>query len=324
VLGGKLPQLRRSELAPVHFRSLRLRLALLWLVCWAGCGRAPELAQRDAARAQQAAPPPGLFLYAVQRDGRVSHLLGTIHLGFGFDEVLTQQARERFARSKQVITETELTTDSAARLMRAALLPPEQSLEQMLGAQSWQKLQARLGTQLPGAVLTHLRPWLPAVLLGIDDLKHALDQLRPGKSAHMMDLELTQQARSAGKSVRHLESVDEQIALFAEIPGEEQLSELNHALSSDSALQSRALVEAFASGDERALSSALFDAEQVARAPGFYKVVLFERNAHWLPVLEAAIAQGDAFVAVGAAHLLGDNGLLSELRQRGYAISRVH
>ena len=310
-------------------RSLRLHLLSLSLLCWSGCTRAPELAQHEAARApRQVAPSPaepaGLFLYAVQRDGRVSHLLGTIHLGFGFEEVLTQDARERFEHSKQVITETDLAPDSAARLMRAALLPPDQSLERMLDAEAWHKLQARLGRQLPQAVLTHLRPWLPAVLLGIDDLKHALDQLRPGKSAHMMDLELTRLAREAGKRVRHLESVDEQIALFDAISADEQLAELRHALDADSAQQSRALVEAFASGDERALSSALFDAEQIARAPGFYKVVLFERNAHWLPVLERAMAEGDTFVAVGAAHLLGESGLLAELRLRGYEVSRVH
>jgi uncharacterized protein YbaP (TraB family) len=260
----------------------------------------------------------------VERDGRVSHVLGTIHLGFGFEEVLTRDARQRFERSKQVITETDVGADSATRLMQAALLPPDQSLQNMLDAETWQKLQARLGSQVPYAVLTHLRPWLPAVLLGMVDLKHALDQLRPGKSGHMMDIELTQLARRSGKRLGYLESVDEQIAVFDAISTEEQLAELGHALTSESAAQSRALIEAFASGSEQALSSALFDVEQIARTPGFYDVVLFKRNAHWLPTIEAALAQGDAFVAVGAAHLLGERGLLAEFQKRGYAVTRVH
>jgi uncharacterized protein YbaP (TraB family) len=303
-------------------------LSCVLLLCWSGCARPPEPAQRDAARAHHAARAPevpaGLFLYAVERGGHVSHLLGTIHLGFGFEEVLTPDARERFTRSSQVITETDLGADSAARLMRAALLPPDQSLAGMLGPETWRKLQARVGGQIPEAVLSQLRPWLPAVLLGIDDLKRALAQLRPGKGAHMMDVELMQVARRAGKLVRHLESVDQQIAVFDAISTEEQLTELSHALSSDSAAQSRSLIEAYASGDEGALARALFDGEQVARAPGFYQAVLFERNEHWLPVLESAVAQGDVFVAVGAAHLLGERGLLAELRQRGYSITRVH
>lgn len=302
-----------------------LSLGCLLPLLWAGCARVPELAQRGAAPGHVAPrATSGLFLYAVGRGGREAHLLGTIHLGFGFEEVLTRGARARFERSAQVITETDVGADAAARLMQAALLPPGQSLQRMLDPMTWQRLQARVGGQIPGTVLTHLRPWLPAVLLGIDDLKRALEQVRPGKSAHMMDIELMQLARRAGKRLRHLESVDEQIAVFDAISTDEQLAELSHALSADGAAQSRALVEAYASGDEAALARALFDGEQVARAPGFYEAVLFERNAQWLPAVESAVAQGDVFVAVGAAHLLGARGLLAELRRRGYAVTRVH
>jgi uncharacterized protein YbaP (TraB family) len=307
----------------VHARFVSLAISLLSILCWSSCARPPQRAPASA-RTHARSVPAGLFLYAVERGGHVSHLLGTIHLGFGFEEVLTREARARFERSAEVITETDPGADATARLMRAALLPPDQSLEGMLDAQTWQKLQARVGGHLPGAVLTHLRPWLPAVLLGLDDLKRALEQVRPGKSAHMMDVELMQLARREGKRLRHLESVDEQVSVFDAISTDEQLAELSHALSADSAAQSRSLVEAYASGDEGALADALFDAEQVERAPGFYQAVLFERNEHWLPVLEGALAQGDVFVAVGAAHLLGERGLLAELRERGYAVTRVH
>jgi uncharacterized protein len=310
---------------PARRRWAPLSLACALILSWSSCARAPQPPPEDGASAQlsDTRAPAGLFLYAVERQGHVSHLLGTIHLGFGFEEVLTRDARARFEHSAQVITETELGPDSAARLMQAALLPPDQSLQKMLAPETWKQLQARVGGQIPDAVLTHLRPWLPTVLLGIDDLKHALDQVRPGKSDHMMDVELMQLARRAGKQLRHLESVDQQIAVFDAISTDEQLAELSHALTSDSAAQSRSLVEAYASGDEGALAGALFDRELIARAPGFYQAVLFERNAHWLPVVESAVAQGDVFVAVGAAHLLGERGLLAELRQRGYAVTRV-
>jgi uncharacterized protein YbaP (TraB family) len=291
------------------------------LLCWS-CAHGAQQPPPPSAPASSA-QPPGLFLYAVARDGHVSHLLGTIHLGFGFEEVLTAEARRRVEHSTQVITETELGGDSAGRMMQAALLPPGQSLARMLTPKNWQLLNERLGAMIPEPVMAQLRPWLPAVLLGIVDLKRALDQVRPGKSGHMMDVELIKLARGDGKRVVQLESVDEQIAVFDALTMQEQLAELEHALTEDSAAQSRALVEAFASGDERARASALFDAEQNARAPGFYRAVLFERNEHWLPVLEAALAEGDAFVAVGAAHLLGEHGLLATLRKRGYAVTRV-
>jgi hypothetical protein len=140
----------------------------------------------------------------------------------------------------------------------------------------------------------------------------------------MMDVELMARARDRQMSLLHLESVDEQIAIFEEIPLDEQVSELRHALTEDGRTQARSLVEAFASGDEQQLVRALFDAEQMKSAPGFYQTVLFARNERWLPTLEPLIAQGDAFVAVGAAHLFGERGLLDALRAKGYAITRVY
>lgn len=302
--------------------SLLPRFFSLLLLLLVGCAhKAPSV---PAPRVPARTPPPGLFLYQVERGGQVSYLLGTIHLGFGFDEVLTPAARVGFERAELVITETDVGADAAERMMRAALLPPDQSLQTLLDARSWQTLEARLGDQVPTPVLVHLRPWLPAVLLGIMELTRAFDELRPGKSAHMMDVELMEQARRQNKRLEHLESVDEQIAVFESVGLEEQVAELKHALTEESTGQSRELVRAFASGEERELSHALFDAAQLAQAPGFYKAVLFDRNARWLPRLDQALAQGDTFVAVGAAHLLGEAGLLATLARRGFRITRVY
>jgi uncharacterized protein YbaP (TraB family) len=269
-------------------------------------------------------PPKGLFLYRVERNGHASHLLGTIHLGFGFDEVLTPAGEAAFNSAQRVITETDLADDPASRLVQAALLPPGQTLNALIDAKTWQALEARLAGQIPSPVLAQMKPWLPAVLLGISELKEAFDVLRPGKSERMMDVELMARAEKAKKAQQHLETVDEQIAVFDGISLEEQVSELQNALEENSREQSYALVKAFESGDEAQLCAALFDAEQMKMAPGFYQAVLFARNARWLPVVEAALAQGNAFIAVGAAHLLGEHGLLQELRNRGYQVARVY
>ena len=138
-----------------------------------------------------------------------------------------------------------------------------------------------------------------------------------------MDLELITLARKQDKAVRYLESMDEQIAVFESVPIEEQVSELKRALTDDGAAQSRALVHAFASGDEKQLAQAVFDDSQLSRAPGFYKAVLFDRNDRWIPMIERAMSEQPTFVAVGVAHLLGSRGLISQLKQRGYGVRRV-
>ena len=73
--------------------------------------------------------------------------------------------------------------------------------------------------------------------------------------------------------------------------------------------------------------AAITDPEWNARygyaAPGFYEAVLFERNARWLPLIEPQLREGDLFIAVGAAHLFGERGILAELQRRGYTVKRI-
>jgi len=304
------------------FRFARLRLALLLslsLLGSAACRSAPA----PAAKAPEEAPrsTPGLFLYEVRGAAGATHLLGTIHVGFGFEEVLTADARARFQASTRVMTEADVATTDPEHLIQAALLPPERSLRAILGEPSWSKLRERLRAQLPAPMLDRLEPWLPAVMIGLQDLEKALAELKPNGQNRMMDVELVKQASALGKDLSYLETVAEQLAIFDAISLEEQVRELQQELEADSARNARALLTSFAAGDEEALASALF--EDATSAPGFYDRVLFERNERWLPVIEREVARGGAFIAVGAAHLLGPRGLLAELVKRGYEVRRV-
>lgn len=310
-------------------RALRLPW-LLWLV-WVGCGapqtkvaQPPAVAASAAAGAERATrPTPGLFLYAVHGPNGTSHLLGTMHVGFGFEEVLTDDARACFRGAERVMLEADVSSADPGVMQARALLPAGQSLRALLGEPSWGVLVARLGTHIPPPFMERLKPWLPAVTLGLLDLEGALHELKPDATNHMMDLEVMAVARAEKKQLLFLETIDEQLAMFDQVPLDEQIGELRRTLSEGSSTQGRSMLRAFAEGDEDALTESLFEPEQVAQAPGFFDVVLNQRNARWLPVLEQEIARGGAFVAVGAAHLLGERGILAQLRQRGYVVTRV-
>jgi uncharacterized protein YbaP (TraB family) len=304
-----------------RFRIYALRALLL---AWTACAHAPApvpiapVVEPVVARAT-----PGLFLYEVRGDQGSSHLLGTIHLGFGFDEVLTPDARRRFETATRVMTEADIGAADPERLLQAALLPPEHSLRRVLGEPTWQKLLVRIDTQIPPPLLDRLEPWLPTVMLGLEDLGQALDELKPGSEHRLMDVELVKEANQRGKQIAHFETVEEQIAVFDSISLDEQVRELARSLENAGSAQARALLSGFSAGDEDALSKALFDEAELASSPSFYDKVLFDRNARWLPVIEREIARGGAFIAVGAGHLLGERGLVAELKRRGYTVSRV-
>jgi uncharacterized protein len=306
------------------FRLARQRVTWLLslLLGLSACTSAPKptpASEQTAARRDT----PGLFLYEVAGSKGTSYLLGTIHVGFGFEEVLTPRARQKFESSARVMTEADISAANPEQLIQAALLPPDRSLRTILGEPTWAKLLSRIGAQIPAPMLERLEPWLPTVMLGLDELERALTKLKPGSEARMMDVELMKRAAELDKELHYFETVEEQIALFDSIALEEQVRELARGLEGDSSQQATALLESFAAGDEAALSAALFDAEQLKSAPGFYQRVLFDRNARWLPIMQREVDRGSAFIAVGAGHLLGEHGVLAELARKGYRVTRV-
>ena len=62
-------------------------------------------------------------------------------------------------------------------------------------------------------------------------------------------------------------------------------------------------------------------AEAQAARPEFYEQILYARNDAWLPVIEAQLDVGDAFIAVGFMHMLTDRGLVALLEARGYEVT---
>ncbi|HMJ87724.1 MAG TPA: TraB/GumN family protein, partial [Vicinamibacterales bacterium] len=82
------------------------------------------------------------------------------------------------------------------------------------------------------------------------------------------------------------------------------------------------LMEAWKAGDaptvERIVLSAL------RQEPQLYQRLLVDRNKAWVPKLEALFARkGRTFVVVGAAHLVGPDGLISLLRAKGYTVEQM-
>jgi uncharacterized protein YbaP (TraB family) len=295
----------------------RSALFTLLVFLWAACATpaAPRSATDEAT--------PGLFLYEVRGAKGSAHLLGTIHMGFGFDEVLTPSARARFEAAARVMTEADVSAADPQRLIQAALLPPDRSLRQIVGDATWQKLVSRIGDQVPVTLLDRLEPWLPSVMLGLEDLEHALGDMTPRSKTRQMDVELMAEAKRAGKQLAYFETVEQQVAIFDSIALDEQVRELARTLESETTAQARSLLLAFQAGDEQALARALFDETEIAISPGFYERVLYQRNERWLPLIESEVAHGGTFIAVGAGHLLGERGLLAALARQGYTVTRV-
>jgi uncharacterized protein len=139
-----------------------------------------------------------------------------------------------------------------------------------------------------------------------------------------IDRFLAEQAKRGGKTIRGLETLEFQFGLLDQLSASEQDSMLRETLNELDLLNSGVdqLVKSWLSGDTAAVEDLLL--ASMKEYPEVYRKVVIDRNRRWLPALIKMMEQGGAtLVVVGAAHLIGRDGLIELLKQRGYTIEQL-
>ena len=167
--------------------------------------------------------------------------------------------------------------------------------------------------------LEPMQPWLAALTLTLLPVVQAGYEPAAG-----VDRAVDAFGDAAGKRMRAFETPEQQVAFFAGLSGDLQRAMLLEAIDeSEKGVQMLdRLSEAWERGD---LSLLERENEAMRREhPDFHAAIIADRNAAWAAVLEQELAgAGVDFVTVGAAHLVGEDGLVSLLRARGFAVERM-
>jgi uncharacterized protein YbaP (TraB family) len=169
--------------------------------------------------------------------------------------------------------------------------------------------------------LQRFEPWFAGLLISLTEMSKLGLNPELGLDRHFGNL-----ATRAGKPAAGLERGAEQIALLDGMSRSEQLQLLQEALdASDGGAQIMSMHADWRRGDADALWREM--ALDFRRDyPALYRRINIERNQAWLPKLEARLQrQGtdDTLAVVGALHLLGEDGVVEQLRARGYRVERL-
>jgi uncharacterized protein YbaP (TraB family) len=145
----------------------------------------------------------------------------------------------------------------------------------------------------------------------------------------VLDHVLYQGAVAAGKKVHGLETVAEQMGLFDGLSRKDQITLLEDTLDNlDTVAQMLdELQAAYLDRDLKRLmelnEAAMRDSDPLL-AETFNRKVIVERNYRMAERMQPRLREGQQFIAVGALHLAGKEGLLNLLVERGYRLSRVY
>lgn len=265
------------------------------------------------------------FLWkATGPDHHAVYLVGSVHLLRKDFYPLSPALETAFRDSDLLVEEADLGEMLGAQaqmeMLARGLLADGRTLDQVISPATYALVRARAGTVgLPTAAVSRFKPWMAALtLLALEWQKAGFDP-ELGLDKHFYDL-----AAATKKPVQGLETVDYQLSRFDEMPPDQQEKMLTDTLEELDAEKGNVttLAEAWKAGDAPTVERLVVS--DVKQDPAMYQRLLVERNRNWLPKLLALFARpGRAFVVVGAAHLVGPDGLLAMLRARGYTIEQL-
>ena len=291
---------------------------------------AEDRARLDALVAQH--PYPTGNLWTARKGDTSVTVVGTIHIPDPRLSTVVEQLEDTVANADLLVLEA--TAEDEASVATLAAEKPEMffitngpTLIDILGEDEWAKVDERLAAMgIPGFLAAKFQPWYLSMTLAIPPC--ALAALQGG--AKGLDRQLEVIANQSGVPLAALDETEAVLRLFADEPLEDQLDGLRITLETqaDSSASSSTLVEAYFDG--RIRESWEFARIQVEQAEIENGAALFEevnqsllvgRNQDWEPKITALLdGKENVVIAVGAAHLSGESGVLMALERAGYVI----
>lgn len=275
-------------------------------------------------------PAPGPrhpLLWKVSDADNSIYLLGSFHLLKESDYPMPEEIDRAFRDSSSLYFESDPaaidTTETQAMARKYMGFDDGRTLSSVISPQA----AAKLGTLMSasGTSLQAVEPFEPwAVSLS---LSLGVMQALGFRSDMGLDRRMAERATEAGKPVHGLETVEAGFAALDGVPMAEQLRDLDEFLDNPLKIGRRLqdLHDWWRSGDVAALEAEM-QAEMVAKTPETYRLLVVERNRNWMPQLVRRLAdehKDNTLVVVGAMHLLGSDGLVEQLRAKGYKVERV-
>ena len=291
-------------------RATRLFIALMLALGW--LGRADMLPAQEKS-----------LLWKVSNDKNSIFLLGSIHYLRKENYPLNKAILDAFAASKTLVLEIDLNSvapEAAQRVtLEKAVYRDGTTLPQNIAQDTYQLAAQRasdLGIDL--RIMNPMKPWFAALTLVAIKLQALGLDANAG-----VDRYLANQAKRLGKPTRGLETLEFQIGLLDQLSKKDQELMLRETVTELELLDKNIneIVQLWLKGEGDQLAKLLLAG--MMEYPDLHQKIIVERNRRWLPEIEKLIQQASgAMVVVGAAHLVGKDGIVEMLKAKGYSVGQ--
>ena len=261
------------------------------------------------------------LLWQIEKPGNPpSYLFGTMHIEDPEVVTLAAPVQKAFDKADSVTLEVVLDPRSLLAMATAFMLNDGSTLESHIGLQLYQRsVKAMAVHGMPEMMVARMKPWAVAVTL----------MTPPPETGVVLDLMLYQEATAQGKSVFGLETPMEQMSLFDSFSESDQIALLKDTLDHMNEIP-RMFADLKAAYLDRDLARLVKVSDDSMRdnnpnlVDEFNRKLIVERNHRMVERMQPLLKNGRQFIAVGALHLPGEEGLLNLLSEMGYSVTAVY
>ena len=220
----------------------------------------------------------------------------------------------------------EMTSPAVQQVaMRHSMAPADSTLSKLLSAEQLDSVNAVLGKytggMLTAAALDPMKPVVVSTQLGMMQSMVAFPEFT---GQQQLDQVIQERAQLAGKTVKGLETAEQQFAILMGGSLSRQAEQLMKDIRKEEKTieDAKTLAAAYMSADLDAMER-LFNDPDTGMSPETAKALIYDRNDNWIAQLREILPADKVMIVVGAGHLVGEKGILSQLRNAGYEVTAV-
>jgi uncharacterized protein len=263
-------------------------------------------------------------VWKAQKGNFTLYLGGTCHVLREADYPLPPEFLTAYRASDILVLETDLgqLQDPATqqKMLEKAVYADGSSVEQHLSAKAYRELAAYCQAKgIPLQALSSFRPSMIVVTLTM------LELAKLGVTQKGVDSFFYELAQKDGKAVEGLETADQQIDFMFTMADGNEDEFVSYSIQDMKTVEREFdnMAKAWRTGDLRKLDQ-LTIGELKTQQPKLYKKLISDRNRDWLPLIESyRKTPRTRFILVGAAHLVGPDGIIESLRKKGYQVNKL-
>ncbi len=262
-------------------------------------------------------------LWQISKNGNELYLGGTIHVLKKEDYPLPVEFAKAFKKSDILVFETDIekakSPEFAQKMVQMFTYPPGKSIKEAIDRKTFSKLKKHLTERnIPIDLFLHYKPSMIVLMLTVIELQ------KMGMVDIGVDEYFYKKAKQAGKETTYFETTDEQLKFLLVMGNGNENEMIMSTINDMNKMETMMAVirSAWLKGDENKMAEMTL-ADMIRDYPDMYQTLLVKRNNNWMPHIERMMNDKKVeMVLVGALHLVGKDGLLQQLRSKGYSVKQ--